>query len=183
MKKAVLIILIAVGVGAGVWLGYFRSSSLPKNILDANSPGYPTSHLNESLSPSSAFYSNEYYHFTLVYPKELAVNEYKEDSGARTIVFQSRDGAKGFQIFVFPYKGQQISKERFKLDEPSGVIKDPVDVLVDGVRGTIFYGYNETLGDTRELWIISHGFLYEIMSAKDFDAELASIMKTWKFIP
>ena len=62
------------------------------------------------------------------------------------------------------------------------MVKEQQDVLVDGARGTKFYGYNTTLGDTRELWFIHNGFLYEVTTFKELDEWLGSIIQTWKFI-
>ena len=85
-------------------------------------------------------------------------------------------------MYVTPYSKKQIDAAQFKIDEPSGVVKERQDVLVDGARGTKFYGHNATLGDTRELWFIHNGFLYEVTTFKVLDEWLGSIMQTWKFI-
>jgi hypothetical protein len=38
------------------------------------------------------------------------------------------------------------------------------------------------LGDTREIWFIRGGFLYEVATYKDQEAWLSEIMSTWKFL-
>ena len=43
-----------------------------------------------------------------------------------------------------------------------------------------FYGYNDVMGNTREVWFIRDGFLYE--SYKELEPWLAEIMSTWKFL-
>ncbi|MGZ9159207.1 MAG: hypothetical protein ACXW36_10130 [Nitrospira sp.] len=50
-----------------------------------------------------------------------------------------------------PFAGPTIDTERFRLEEPSGVMKELKEVTMGGARGTMFYGYNPTMGDTREV--------------------------------
>jgi hypothetical protein len=38
------------------------------------------------------------------------------------------------------------------------------------------------MGYTREVWLINNGFLYEVVTYKDLDAWLGTIMQTWEFI-
>ncbi len=100
-----------------------------------------------------------------------------------SVIFEDAASGKGFQIYATPYSGTQITKERFMLDESSGVMKEPADVVIAGVRGTMFFSKNSIMGETREVWFINIGFLYEVVTYKQLDAWLASIMQTWKFLP
>jgi hypothetical protein len=56
-------------------------------------------------------------------------------------------------------------------------------VTIDGVPATMFYGSNSVMGDTREIWFIHDGFLYEVTTYKQLDSWLAPIMQTWHFTP
>jgi hypothetical protein len=47
----------------------------------------------------------------------------------------------------------------------------------------MFYGNNSIMGDTREIWFIHGGFLYEVTTYKQLDSWLAPIMQTWQFTP
>jgi hypothetical protein len=127
-------------------------------------------------------YRNEQYKFSLFYPQDLTVQEFDEGSGAHTFVFGDTAREKGFQIFVIPYAQEQIDRERFLADSPSGVMKEPFEVLIDGVKGNIFFGKNGIMGNTREVWFIRGGFLYEVTTYKDLDAWLAGIMQSWKWL-
>ena len=126
-------------------------------------------------------YRNERYHFSLFYPEKLAVKEYGGGGEPLTVVFESEDA--GFQVFVVPYGRQDITPERLKMDIPSGVIKEPTDIVVAGVRGTMFWSENPVMGETREVWFINGGLLYEVTTYKALDAWLAGIMRTWRFLP
>ena len=144
--------------------------------------------ISELISPTPQVtqdmlgYSRKDYYFTLLFPANLDSTEYKEKGGALTVSFQDPDTNEGFQVYVTPYSKKQIDAAQFKLDEPSGVVKDQQDVLIDGARGTKFYGYNAALGDTREVWFIHNGFLYEVTTFKELDEWLNGIMQAWKFI-
>jgi hypothetical protein len=46
----------------------------------------------------------------------------------------------------------------------------------------MFYGNNAIMGDTREVWFIHSGLLYEVTTYKQLDSWLGQIMQTWTFI-
>ncbi len=91
-------------------------------------------------------------------------------------------GERGFQILVFPYKEDYVTEERFRMDIPSGSMENPQNILIDGVPGTIFYSTDATLGETREVWFIHNGFLYEITAPKIFDPWLSEILLDFRFL-
>lgn len=134
-------------------------------------------------TPPAGFkeYKSEAYKFSLFYPNSLSVKEYKESGGAQTITFSDDKEENSFQIFVLPFKESQVTEKRFKMDIPSGVIKEPVDVMIDNTRATAFFSTNAVMGDTREVWFIKNGFLYEVTTYKELDNWLAGIMQSWKF--
>lgn len=127
-------------------------------------------------------YRSAAYRFSLFYPQELTVNERPEGGGAATITFQNIEKAEGFQIFIVPYSEPQVSAERFKRDVPSGVRNNLTNITVDGATGAAFYSTNTALGDTREVWVVHGGFLYEVTTLKPLDTWLGAIIQTWKFI-
>ena len=115
--------------------------------------------------------------------RSALVREYAEDEpGARTIVFEGPSQGEGFQIFVVPYDKSEITRERFLTDDPSGVMNEPGETVVDGTPAKTFFGYNDHMGNTREVWFIHGGFLYEVTTYKPLSAWLPEILQTWKFI-
>src|SRR3989338_675247 len=150
------------------------------------SPGF--SEKNIPLSPFERIppagmleYKSLIFRFSLFYPNDLKFKEYQGGSDT-TVVFENSKTGKGFQIFVKPYEHEQISLDQLKMDLSSGIVKDPVDISVDGVGATMFYSQNSAIGDTREVWFVKNGFLYEVTTYKELDAWLSSIMQTWKFL-
>ena len=127
-------------------------------------------------------YRNITYRFSLLYPEWLAVNEYPEGGGATTITFQNVERGEGFQLFILPYSSRQVSEERFKKDVPSGVRLGLTDTSVDGATGAAFYSESATLGETREVWFIHGGFLFEATVLKPLEGWFDGIIQTWEFL-
>jgi hypothetical protein len=126
-------------------------------------------------------YQSTAYHFSLLYPNYLKVSTFDEGGGATTITFQNPEKGQGFQIFIVPYGESQVSEQRFKYDEPSGVRNNLKNIVVDGASGDAFYSTDATIGETREVWVVHGGFLYEITTHKLLDAWLGGILQTWRF--
>ncbi len=127
-------------------------------------------------------YRNTAYRFSLLYPQELEVKEFPEKGNALTVTFQNSKEQKGFQIFIVPHPELQVSEERFKKDLPSGVRTDVTDVTIDGAIAAAFYSQNATLGETREIWFIRDGFLFEVTTLKSLATWLDAILRTWLFL-
>lgn len=138
----------------------------------------PASNRPDGLVP----YKNLVLRFSLLYPQNLIVKEYDDGTSASTITFESSDSSEAFQVFVIPYSQSKITEAQFKRDVPSGVMKEPLDIIIDGTSAKMFFSNDARIGDTREVWFIKNGFLYEINAKKELDAWLSNIMVTWKFI-
>ena len=187
MKNFLLGIVTMLLLSVGLWWFVLRPGISPIVTVTgaaANSEVAAMMGTTSQVTASQMRYESAQYHFTVLYPSELGkVNDTPESGGGHTVVFDDgKDGGQSFQIYVTPYTGETISKERFLADEPSGVSKEQKVVLIDGVRATLFTGYNDSIGDTREVWFIRGGFLYEVVTYKELDIWLAEIMKSWKFI-
>jgi hypothetical protein len=147
-----------------------------------SSDALPVEPITQPASNGQRRYENATFHFSLFYPEDLRVLEYEESGGARTITFENPGDGRGFQVYVMPYEPAQITKDQIERDTASGAMKDPVATSVAGVEGIAFYGTNAIIGDTREVWIVNDGYLYEVVTYKPFDAWLTEILTTWQFI-
>jgi hypothetical protein len=128
-------------------------------------------------------YRNKQYGFSIYYPDNLPPKEYVTPRIPElTVAFQAEQGGEGFQIYVAPIDGNEITEERFLRDEASGVRKDPHDAAVDGVKALAFNGFDAAMGQTYEVWFIRKGFLYEVSTYKELESGLNEIMSTWRFI-
>jgi hypothetical protein len=179
-------IAIGVGIFFAVFLGWkYGLFSAPGRNSPGDLPASPIETATSSVvsaPPGWSAYRNARYHFALFYPNGLEIRAYEEKGSASTITFQDEKRGIGFQIFVVPYGESQVSQERFLLDEPSGVREEPITVSVDGAVGAAFYGKDVRLGDTREVWFIKDGILYELTAPRSESDWLQGIIDTWKFI-
>ena len=132
--------------------------------------------------PRTKLYKSDRYQFSLYYPDDLIVTETDEGGGARTISFENEKTMHAFQVYVMPYAGKQVSTQRFKQDIPSGVMKNPIALTIDGATATMFESYDEFIGELREVWFIRNGYLYEVTTPKVLDQWLGEIMLTWRFV-
>lgn len=127
-------------------------------------------------------YRNQVHHFSLSHPSTFDIHEYEEGGGAITITLENVATAHGLQIFVVPYTETTISEARFKQDVPSGARSNVQNAMLGGVRAVSFNSHDSMFGDTREIWAIHDGYLYEI-TAVTYDADwFDPIISTWKFI-
>jgi len=45
----------------------------------------------------------------------------------------------------------------------------------------MFFGNNDVMGDTREVWFIHGGYLYEVTTYKPLETLLSQIIQSWTF--
>ncbi len=128
-------------------------------------------------------YKNEKYGFRYYHSPQAKITEFDEGGGAMTIVQENEQKMRGLQIFVVPYLGETISDEQFKRDVPSGVRYNIENTKIGrrGIRAVTFNSFDEFIGETREVWFIFEGHLYEITTFKGFGDWLAPILQTWRF--
>jgi hypothetical protein len=162
----------------------FASSTASALSATAATPAISASDMQPTYAAPSGYlpYSNAQFHFSLSYPRNLQVQEYKEAGGAFTVTFQDVVADQEFQVYVTPYSEPQITDSQFKMDELSGVKIDPSNVTVAGASGIEFFSNAPRLNDTREVWFIHGGLLYEVTTYKELDAWLKPIIGSWRFI-
>jgi hypothetical protein len=205
MSTSLRITLWVFGISCVLVLSYFiyahfSASSLPQPISSSPAPtnevvpapgftsgGATSTEVAANDTPrtppaGTLEYRNPTYRFSLFYPDTLSVKEFDEGGGASTITFQNVSTVQGFQIFVVPYGAPQVSTARFKEDEPSGVMQQPLDVTIGGVSATSFYSTDANLGDTAEIWFIQGGYLFEVTAPKSLAPWFSQIMQAWEFI-
>lgn len=126
-------------------------------------------------------YYNERYGFSFSAPSGARIHERKEGPDAATIRIEDEQKGMGFQVFVIAYSGKTISDERFRMDLPSGVRNQEEAILLAGVPAVAFKSTDTLLGETREVWLLREGYLYEITAPISSEAWLQEVMLTWNF--
>ena len=194
MKHSPLVSFVLVGLCLiGGFVAYRHSSGsqtiftdLPANALLATTTGFISETIARPTPPPADFvkYENKKYGFYYYHSPEAKVTEYGEGGGPMTIVQENRQRVRGLQIFIVPYAEQTISEERFNKDVPSGVRKNVEDTRLGKlqVRAVTFNSYDQALGETREVWFIHDGYLFEVTTFKGVGDWFAPIMQTWRFI-
>lgn len=132
-------------------------------------------------------YTNTKYNFSFIPPVGFQVSAFPEGDSGDTVLLQSADGKSGFQIFISPFDEEgPITAERIKKDIPDMVIQNPKQVAfpqsaptAGQVQALAFLSRGSGLGDTKELWFVYTGNLYQIEAVASFD--LGSALETWRF--
>lgn len=126
-------------------------------------------------------YRNEKYGFQYNHPPQAVITEYDEGGGAMTLVHENHEHVRGMQIFIVPYAEATISEERFRMDVPSGVRKNVEETTLDGVRAVTFNSLDSRLGETREVWLIHNGYLFEITTFRGVGNWFTPLIQSWRF--
>jgi hypothetical protein len=173
---------IAIGIvllATGTYWWYSESSQSEFTIVAS-----PVTGDTGPRTPPPGFteYRNDAFKFAFFYPSSYEIKEFQEGPAAITLTVQSTKEARGFQVFVVPYGGRVVSPDRFERDIPSGDIRHVEDIELSGAPGIVFVSSDIALGETREVWAVNGGFLYEITSLTVLDEWLAGILEHWRFI-
>jgi len=82
------------------------------------------------MRATTALFTDDFHHFTLLYPKGVDVHSYDDGEGSHTFTFEGPSPGEGFQIFIVPYTETVITPARFKIDDPSDVMEDAATTTV-----------------------------------------------------
>lgn len=185
-RPALAYLLSAAAIAAGAYYFVYKGGLVGPGALPLGA-GQATSTVaaaaESRMVPAGAReYRSAAYHFSVLYPENLAVTDYDEGVGAATVSFQNAASSQGFQVFIVPYSEPQVTAERFMRDVPSGVKEGTLNISIGGVPAVSFYSKDTALGDTAEIWFIYADHLYEVTAPKPLAGWLSSIMATWQFI-
>ena len=202
MSKRILILFVVCVCGVGAWWQWHRVTPQAHSVVPVSAHIHTVSRSTVAAATSSVskvsppkstlhtassvekLYQTQRFHFSLLYPDSLQVQEQISPEGTLTVGFENKDARdpRGFQVYVQPYDLTEVTPARFQADEPSGVYKDPQSVTIDGASGEAFYSVDANLGDTREVWFINKGLLYEVTTPKPLEAWFRDILGTWQFV-
>lgn len=190
MKLNSLIIpIIGLLILGGVYLwtgneGVFEQTEIVGKAPDPINNALEAEALGQKAKIPAAYlkYTNERFGFSFYHTPEGRVTVYEEGDGAATVVLEDFDRVRGMQVFIVPYAESTISDERFYKDVPSGVRENIEEVTLDGVRAVTFTSKDMLLGETREIWAIHNGYLYEITTFAGVAQWFTPIIQSWEFL-
>jgi maltose-binding protein MalE len=185
-KKLIFIIIIILVLGGAMF--FLLNKNTPQQNPGGAENEIPGQEQTFNITPSNdnaenSIYTDSQYKFSFEYPKDFTVTKFQEGEDGDTILVQEKESKKSFQIFISPFdEPGPLTKERVLEDLPDLIIKNPEQrVLKNGVPALIFFSEEASLGETREIWFVHNGFLYQISTYATLDNLVAKIMETWKF--
>ncbi len=134
-------------------------------------------------------YDNSIYNFSLKMPADFTAQDIPGDPDGtpETIVLQDQND-NGIQIAVSPFDedttgSYTLTADRIHQDVPDLEILDPQPVEVgEHYTGLAFKSNNDAFGgDSREVWFVFRGNLYQISTYARLDDLLRQIFQTWQF--
>ncbi|HEY6021774.1 MAG TPA: hypothetical protein VIY48_18470 [Candidatus Paceibacterota bacterium] len=139
-------------------------------------------------TPLTQGYSNTTYRFTLMMPEGFKAQESTDPQTSSDVITLQNQSGDGIQILVSPFDEDTgsyiLTKERILQDIPGLAISNeqPVNIGTNYI-GLAFKSNNAAFdGDSREVWFVFHGNLYQISTYARLDPLLQAIFKTWQFI-
>lgn len=193
MKKIIYIFLILIFISAGFFA--FKNKNTGQINFENNiDSGLENSNSMEVLEPdikkvneSYNTYFHKKYNFSFDYPSKFKTSNFIEGDGEQ-IQFQS-DNSDWFQVYITPWdEGNIITPERIRKDLPSIVIKEPQQVILGpkqkegvGLKALIFFSKENSIGDTREIWFVENGYLFQITTYKRLDSVVGGVLATLIF--
>lgn len=151
------LIILAILISGLIAFFAFRTHQTPAST-DANQVGTPSS------TPVD---------FTLTPPADSTMLSLSE--GIYTV-------GDILQISVTDYdEPGPITEERIRQDLPDAEINEPGQAKLDGTVSFLFYGHDEDLGETFEVWAVHSDKLFQIMGRKEDEKMIEKILNTWKW--
>jgi len=188
-KIALIILAIALLFGAIYFVVSNKKSPQSEEVSNnineyqSVSGNEQTFTIAQSEDGENNIYTDSQYKFSFEYPKNFTATKFQEGEEGDTILVQEKESKKSFQIFISPFdEPGPLTKERVKQDLPDLIINNPEQrVLKNGAVALVFFSEEESLGETREIWFVHNGYLYQISTYKELDSLVAKIISTWRF--
>ena len=190
MKKIILVLVIFVILAAIGYGAVNREKGVTAPVASAPSvwetgTGEPAPASYDLSTANSKEFRDAGRGFSFRYPNHLSVSNFADASGGEIILVQSPEQAEGFQIAISPFDepGTTLTADMIERDIPDLAIRDSQDLLLGETgKGVAFISDNPSFGgNSREVWFVYGGDLYQISTYARLDPLLQSVLGTWKF--
>ncbi len=185
-KHLVFLVLLFMGAFS-LFYRLYKTPSFPNhesaNMHDSAMPAFekePSIEVDTGFSHEGERYTNTKYGFSFNLPSLYIPRMQSYDETADILTFDAA-GDNSFQIFIMAYDEPAINPERIKIDVPDIVIKNARAGTLDGAEALVFESFEESLGETYEVWFARDGYLYQMMTYADKAEEVNKVLGTWKF--
>jgi hypothetical protein len=185
-KKRILLVVGIVSILAFSYYIYSMEENQPVPSIWEKGIGEIQESTFQSLtSENSTQFESKERGFSFLYPKNLKSSNIPNDSGEQVLVFQDAEKGQGFQIVISPFDEDisVLDEARIRMDLPDLKLENPEEVLLgNSGRGTAFLSDNESFAkNSREVWFVYKGYLYQISTYAHLDPLLQSVLATWEF--
>ncbi len=138
------------------------------------------------VPPLTQKYQDSKNGFSFNYPEGYSVTEANTDANSRTLLIQNASTSDGIQITLSPFTDSDttITQEKIQADIPDMKVENPQPLAILGQSGDglAFESDNQAFnGDSREVWFVFHGYLYQVSTYAKDDPLLKAVFGTWVF--
>ena len=154
----------------------------------ANSAGLSPAAATAASTTAAASFPNTYkdatYGFSFKYPSTLKVSSSVSQSGGDTVLAQDAAQHVGFQVYITPYTGADtaVTAARVEHDLPNINVRNPQQIEIAGsVPALSFLATDPSFGDSRQVWFIYKGNLYQASTYSSQGTLLEKVLSTWAF--
>lgn len=163
----------------------FIASNHKKEIVPQPTPASQEKHTISIVPPLTKKYTNAKFHFSVMMPEDFEAQELVADENGTVSVMLQDSLGTGIQILVSPQPSSQktLSADDIRSSIPDMTVSEdqPVEIGND-YRGVAFRSNNEAFGgNSRDVWFIFKGNLYQISTYARLDPLLKSMFGTWQF--
>ena len=181
MSKSKIIII------AVVFIALFAALVLKFQGRKSLDPREQASLTQGGLAPTFETFTDEAGRFSFQYAKEFLVSAQSMGDVGDTILMHDPRSKLEIQIVVMPFDEEDpLTRERILLDVPDIIIEGEQNVLIGvkkDVSALLFSSRDSDVGNTKEVWFAHAGFLYQVSTLAENEAELGKFLEEWKFLP
>jgi hypothetical protein len=162
-----------------------NSATAPDTSLPAQTSGATAQQIAEIPKYQyTQTYASKDYGFTFKYPKDFTTSEIPNDTGTAILV-ENIPQHIGAQIVISKFDGpdQDLTKADIAAQIPDLKITGEQEVLIGANRkGLAFMSDSPAFGgQSREVWFVYKGNLYQISTYAELDQFLKGLFGTWQF--
>ena len=153
----------------------------------ANAEGLSTTSAVVATQDAQASFANTYKDpagFSFEYPEGLTAGSFTDpDSGAETITVQDAGKHVGFQVYVSAWQGtgSVITSSDVTSQLPQIGAHDFATLQVGDVEALAFSASDPNFGDSRQVWFVRGGALYQASTYLTQAALLEKVVGTWQW--
>lgn len=129
-------------------------------------------------------FSDAAHGFSFGYPDPLKAGSQTDDNGNTTILVQDTASHVGFQVYITPWSNSAVttvSADDVAASLPDIQMHNPTQVSINGTPALAFQATDATFGDSRQVWFIRKGFLYQVSSYSSQDPLLEKVLSSWRW--